>query len=114
MSVTESDLAELADLLDRGRDAWIHGRPQWEDPASQMAQADDATIFGPFGGVAPTGGPPRVRPDLQRQIASAIHGGSGSTEVVRTIVEGDLVVVIYIDRSSVRFDDDDEDRGYFG
>lgn len=108
MSVTDSDIAELAELLDRGRDAWIHGRPQWEDPASPMAQADDATIFGPFGGIAPTGRAPTVRPDVQRQIASLFCGGSGSTEVVRTIFEGDLLVVVYIDRSTVQFGDGDE------
>ncbi len=51
---------------------------------------------------------PTVRPDHQRQIASRFHGGSGSTEVVRTIIEGDLVVVIYIDCSTVRFGQDDK------
>jgi hypothetical protein len=64
VSVTDSDTAELAQLLDRGREAWIHGEPQWEDPASPIAQADDATIFGPFGGVAPTGRAPTVRPSF--------------------------------------------------
>ena len=70
-----------------------------------MVQANDATIFGPFGGVAPVGSSPIVRPDIQRQIAARFQGGSGSTELVRAIVEGDLPVVVYVDRSSVRFDD---------
>jgi ketosteroid isomerase-like protein len=74
-----------------------------------MAQADDATIFGPFGGIAPSGAPPTVRSDLQRQIASRFQGGSGSTELVRAIVEGDLAVVVYIDRSTVRFDGSDRE-----
>jgi ketosteroid isomerase-like protein len=108
MSISEPDIAELAELLDQGRDAWIHGRLQWEEEASHIAQADDATIFGPFGGIAPRGLAPRVRPEVQRQIASNFNGGSGSTEVIRAIVEGDLVVVVvYVDRSSVRFDQDE-------
>jgi ketosteroid isomerase-like protein len=109
MTVTDADIAELAALLDKGRDAWIHGRLPWEDPDSPMAQADDATIFGPFGGIAPSGAAPTVRPDIQRQIASRFQGGSGSTELVRAIVEGDLVVVAYIDRSTVRFDGSDRE-----
>ena len=108
MDISDADIAELAALLDQGRDAWINGRPQWEDPGSPISQADDATIFGPFGGVAPNGQPPRVRPDAQRQIASMFRGGSGSTEVLRTIVEGDLFVVLYVDRSTVEFGQGDE------
>jgi ketosteroid isomerase-like protein len=46
-----------------------------------------------------------VRPEIQRQLASRFQGGSGSTEVIRAIVEGDLAVVVYVDRSMVRFDD---------
>jgi hypothetical protein len=93
MTVTDADVAELGRLLDKGRDEWIHGRLIWQEKDSPIAQADDATIFGPFGGIAPTGAAPLVRPDMQRAIASRFQGGAGSTEVVRAIVEGDLVVV---------------------
>ena len=93
MTVTGAGVAELETLLKKGRDDWIHGRLQWDDLDSPMAQADDATIFGPFGGIAPSGAAPTVRPDIQRQVASRFQGGSGSTELVRAIVEGDLVVV---------------------
>jgi ketosteroid isomerase-like protein len=58
--------------------------------------------------VAPPGAAPTVRPDIQRQIVSRFQGGSGATELVRAIVEGDLAIVVYIDRSTVRFDDDRE------
>jgi ketosteroid isomerase-like protein len=108
MTVSTEDLAHLATALDDGRNAWIHGKPQWEKPDSLIAQADDATIFGPFGGTAPPGQKPVVQPDRQRQIASMFLGGSGSTEVIRTIVEGDLAVVVYIDRSVVRFGPEDD------
>jgi ketosteroid isomerase-like protein len=107
MTVTEADLTELADLIDKGRDAWINGHPPGEDESSRLLQADDATIFGPFGGVAPIGTAPRVRPDIQRKFAARFGGGSGSTDVVGMIVEGDLVVAVYVDRSNVRFDGND-------
>ena len=55
MTVSTEDLAQLATALDDGRNAWIHGKPQWENRDSRIAQADDATIFGPFGGTAPPG-----------------------------------------------------------
>jgi len=108
MTLSTEDLAHLATALDDGRDAWIDGEPQWEQPDSAIAQADDAMIFGPFGGTAPPGRKPVVQPDRQRQIASMFLGGSGSTEVIRTIVEGDLIVVVSIDRSVVRFGPDHE------
>jgi len=104
LTVTEADIAGLADLIDIGRDGWINGHFPSEDENSRLMQADDATIFGPFGGVAPEGTAPRVRPDVQRKVAARFGGGSGSTDVVRTIVESDLVVVVYVDRSTVRFD----------
>jgi ketosteroid isomerase-like protein len=105
VGVTDAELAELASLLDKGRDEWIHGRLQWETAENPITQPDDATIFGPFGGIPPAGVAPRVRPEIQRQLASRFQGGSGSTEVIRAIVEGDLAVVVYVDRSMVRFDD---------
>src|SRR5262245_3085743 len=108
MTVSTEDLAQLASALDDGRNAWIHGKPQWEEPGSRVTQADDATIFGPFGGTAPPGQKPVVQPNRQREIASRFLGRSGSTEVIRTIVEGDLVIVVYIDRSTVRFGPEDE------
>jgi ketosteroid isomerase-like protein len=109
MAITDADIAELATLLDKGRDDWIHGRLQWEEGDSVIEQAEDATIFGPFGGIAPSGSTPKVRPDVQRQIASHFRGGSGSTELVRAIVEGDLAVVVYVDRSTVRFEGSDDE-----
>jgi ketosteroid isomerase-like protein len=109
LGVTEEDLAELAKVLDRGRDAWIHGHFPGEDDGFPITQPEDATIFGPFGGVAPKGVAPRVRPDVQREMAARFGGGSGSTDVVRFIVEGELVVVAYVDRSTVRFDGNDSE-----
>ena len=72
MTVTDADIAELATLLHKGRDDWIHGRLQWDDPDSPMAQADDATIFGPFGGSTGAGVGEHGRDDGELRFE---HGG---------------------------------------
>ena len=77
MSITEADIADLASILDQGRDAWIHGRLSWEDEDSSISQPDDATIFGPFGGIPPGGVAPRVQPDIQRQLAARSKAAPG-------------------------------------
>ena len=84
LSITEAEIAELADLIDKGRDAWINGHFDDRGPM----QAEDATIFGPFGGVAPKGVAPRVRPDVQRKIAGRFGGvrlGSSWTDWPRIL-----------------------------
>lgn len=104
MSISEAEIQELVAAADRGRDLWIHGTLSWEVSDSIISQADDATIFGPFGGVAPEGRAPIVRPDGQRAMAGRFQGGTGRTEFVRAIVEGNLVILLFVDRSTVRFD----------
>jgi len=84
LSITEAEIAELADFIDKGRDAWINGHFDDRGPM----QAEDATIFGPFGGVAPKGVAPRVRPDVQRKIAGRFGGvrlGSSWTDWPRIL-----------------------------
>ncbi|HVM65919.1 MAG TPA: hypothetical protein VMU14_13725 [Acidimicrobiales bacterium] len=108
MTISDAEVQELVAAEDRGRDQWIHGVLSWEQPGSITAQADDSTIFGPFGGVAPEGRAPVVRPDVQRAIAAQFRGGTGRTEVIRAIVEGDLVILVLVDRSEVRFEGYDE------
>ena len=98
MAITSSDVEALLAELDRSRQAWIEGRLSWTD-AAILDQADDMTIFGPFGGEV--GRADNVR---QAQIAAQFHGGSGSTEVVKVVVEGELVVVVAVERNVVRFD----------
>jgi hypothetical protein len=102
--VTEEDLEQLITLLDEGRDRWIHGRAEFVD-GGPFRQADDMTIFGPFGGQGPR--PGTVTAEQMRAgqaaISAQFHGGEGAVEVIRTIVEGDLVVVVLIERSTVRF-----------
>jgi len=104
MPITQSDIEELVQAVDRGRDEWINGTLSWDKPDSLIRQADDATIFGPFGGVAPPGRAPIVQLDRQKIGAAMFKGGTGQTEFVRAIVEGDLVVLVLVDRSHVHFD----------
>jgi len=104
MSVTEQELQELIAALDQGRARWIEGRGEFAAD-SPIRQAADMTIFGPFGGPGPA--PGSVTPDQmsagQAAISAQFHGGDGACEVVHTIVEGDLVVVAMIERSTVKF-----------
>lgn len=54
------------------------------------------TIFGPFGGEAGRG--PGLE-DRQKQAARLFHGGTGACEVVTTIVAGDVVITVLIERN---------------
>jgi ketosteroid isomerase-like protein len=109
MSVTDQDVRDLIAAMDLGRANWINGRVEFSQDAP-VRQADDMTIFAPFGG--PSAGPaqfsPDVRAKLQAATAALFHGGDGACEVVRTIVEGDLVVLVLIERSAVMFEGHDE------
>jgi ketosteroid isomerase-like protein len=104
MTVTDDDLADLIVALDKGRARWISGQGDVGDDDAAYRQADDMTIFGPFGGPGPTPGAV-TREQLragQAEISAQFHGGDGTCELVRTIVEGDLVIVVLIERSRVR------------
>jgi hypothetical protein len=103
MAVSEDDVKKLIASLDEGRDRWINGRGEFTAEHG-MTQAPDMTIFGPFGGPGPL--PGTVTPEqlsaAQAEISAQFHGGEGQIEVIRTIIEGDLVVVVLIERSTVR------------
>lgn len=98
MTISKPELDALLAALDQSRQAWIEGRIGWGE-SSSIDQDPDMTIFGPFGGEA--GGPDDVR---QSRAAAAFHGGTGSSEVVKVVVEGDIVVVVAVERNEVMFD----------
>jgi hypothetical protein len=108
MAISDAEVQELVTAADRGRDDWIHGRLSWEVADSNLRQAEDATIFGPLGGVAPEGRAPVIRPEIQRMMAERFRGGTGRTEFVRAIVDRDLVVLVLVDRSEVLFEGRDD------
>ena len=99
----DADIQELLDRLDRGRDRWINGGTEQLD-TDVMVQAEDQTIFGPFGGGI-LQAPPGVNiEDRQRRVSSRFHGGTGANEVQKVMRSGDLVVVVQIERSMVMFE----------
>jgi hypothetical protein len=101
MEINDSEIQELVQALDAERQAWIEGR---FDPnaAGKMVQANDMTIFGPFGGEAGAGGPELQA--RQRRVNASFRGGSGQCEVVRSIAADDLLVLVMIERNQVTFE----------
>ncbi len=104
MTAKQVTVDALLEALDHSRQAWIEGRISWGE-STLMDQASDMTIFGPFGGEA--GGADNAR---QARAASLFRGGSGSSEVLKVIVEGDLVVVVAVERNEVVFEGETETR----
>jgi ketosteroid isomerase-like protein len=97
MAVSDSDVQELLALLERGSQAWINGDLATGD-ALDAPQDEDMTIFGPFGGPAGRGPGLLAR---QKQAARLFKGGTGAHEVVKTVVSGDVAVLILIERNEV-------------
>jgi ketosteroid isomerase-like protein len=102
-AATREEIDQLVAELDRGRQAWIGGALE-STATSHMTQADHMTLFGPFGGEA-------MRPiPQQANVAALFRGGSGHLELVQAIAEGDLLVLVLIERNLVRFADDGASR----
>ena len=98
MAVTDDELADLLLQLDAGRQSWIDGKLGFGD-AMDVDQDDDMSIFGPFGGLL------RGTSELagrQQRAAHLFEGGEGSCEVVKTIIGGDVVTVVQIERNVAR------------
>ncbi len=93
---TPDEIARLVAELERERQTWIDGT---FDPATTgpMVQDDAMTIFGPFGGEAAGPGP------MQAKMSALFSGGTGRCELVRAIAEGDLLVLVLIERNVVSF-----------
>ena len=95
MALSDGDLEMLLAIVDRGRQSWIDGDLGYGE-GLEVAQDDDMTIFGPFGGEA--GRSPGLE-ERQKQAARLSHGGTGMCEVIKTIVSGDLAVIVLIARN---------------
>lgn len=95
MTVTDSEVEQLVAALDEGRQSWIEGKLGY-GRGFDVEQDADMTIFGPFGGLL------RGTAELngrQDRAASLFGGGSGHSELVKTVVAGDVVVVVLIERN---------------
>jgi hypothetical protein len=101
MTISDAEVQALVAALDAERQAWIEGR---FEPAATgtVVQAADMTIFGPFGGDAGPGGPELHA--RQRGYTSRFRGGSGTCELLRAFADGDLLVLVMIERNRVLFD----------
>lgn len=104
MTVTNSELDELIARLDRGRQSWIDGALGYGQ-GLDVDQHDDMTIFGPFGGEAGHG--PCLE-DRQKKAARLFHGGTGACEIFKTIVAGDVVIIVVIERNEAVVEGSDE------
>ncbi len=96
----EDEVDELLAALDRGRQAWIDGTVG-SGQGLDAEQDPGMTIFGPWGGEAGRG---PALPERQQAMASLFHGGNGRSEIVNTMVAGNLVVVVLIERNEVAVD----------
>jgi ketosteroid isomerase-like protein len=97
VTVTRAEVASLIEHCDRGRQSWIDGALADVDGVD-VVQDEDMTIFGPFGGGASRGADLVER---QERAARLFHGGTGRCEVVKTVVSGDLVVLVMVERNEV-------------
>ena len=98
MAVSEADVNELLGMLDRGRQSWIEGRLDFGGGIN-LEQDEDMTLFGPFGGEV-IRGKGQLGP-RQDRAATLFAGGVGRCEVVKTIVSGEVVVVVQVERNEV-------------
>ena len=101
VSITDAEVAALVSDLDAGSHAWINGH--LESAANKlMAQDDDMTIFGPFGGEAGRGNSALI--PIQTRVVADFRGGTGSFELTKVMHDGDLLVIAMIERNSVMFE----------
>jgi len=92
--MTDDDVRDLLRLVEAAQTDWVNGR------FHPLFGLDEGTIFGPFGGPA-TGGPGLGAG--QAAMASMFRDGTTELEVVNTIVSGDIVCLILVERNQVRF-----------
>src|SRR5689334_9405670 len=96
--ISSGDLDRLMRALEREAQAFLTG-DFGGDPG--FTQAEDMTIFGPFGGPAPSM-PASELVALQRNASSQFEYGTTTFEPVTRIVSDDLVVLVQIERNEVR------------
>ena len=97
--ITDEDVVELIEAVRVGQNEWVNGT------FSPLFDVSQGTIFAPMGGSA-MGGPGLT--ELSAAMAARFHDGTAEIEVVQTIVGGDIVCLVLVERCSVRFDDEAE------
>jgi ketosteroid isomerase-like protein len=99
--MTDDDVQELIALLEQAQTEWVNGT------FNSLFDVSQGTIFAPFGGPA-FGGPGFSEGGAA--MASQFHDGTTQLEVVNTIVCGDVVCLVMVERNTVRFEGDSEPR----
>ena len=96
--IASEDLDRLMHAFEREAEIFLTGRFGVD---AGFTQAEDMTIFGPFGGPAPDM-PASELHALQKAASKQFESGEATFEVVNRIVSDDLVVVVMIERNRVR------------
>jgi hypothetical protein len=99
--MTDEDVQELIALLNEAQTEWVNGT------FNSLFDLSQATVFPPFGGPA-IGGPGLS--EGQARMATQFHDGTTELEVVNTIICGDVVCLVMVERNMVRFEGETERR----
>jgi len=96
--IVSEDLDRLMRAIDREADTFLTGRFGEE---TGFTQAEDMTIFGPFGGPAPKMSASELMA-LQQAASKQFEFGETTFEVANKIVNDDLVILVMVERNTVR------------
>ena len=96
--ITTDDLNRLMEAVEREPKLFLTG--QFGADVGFL-QADEMTIFGPFGGPAPSMSSAELTA-LQQAASKQFEFGETTFEVVNRIVTDDLVVLVMVERNQVR------------
>jgi len=99
--ITSDDLDRLMRAVEREAEVFLTGRFGID---TGFTQADDMTIFGPFGGPAPRM-PASELLALQQAASKQFEYGETTFEIVNRVVGDNIVVLVMIERNRVRLAD---------
>jgi hypothetical protein len=96
--ITSEDLHRLMRAVEGEAETFLTGR----GVGTGFTQAQDMTIFGPFGGPAPNMSASELTAGQNAVSKAFFESGQSTFDVVNRIVADDLVVLVMIERNTVR------------
>jgi hypothetical protein len=105
--ITSDDLDRLMRAVEREGETFLTGDGV---EGSGFTQADDMTIFGPFGGPSPTMSIAELTKGQNAVSRELFEAGTSTFEVVKRVVTDNLVVLVMIERNTVRVKGATEDQ----
>lgn len=96
--ITSEDLDRLMRAVEGEAETFLTGR----GVGTGFTQAEDMTIFGPFGGPPPKVSGTELTAGQNAFSKQLFESGQSTFEVVKRIVADDLVVLVLIERNNVR------------